>query len=70
MLHMPARPRPAHMTPQQFREIIEAAGVTQGEAAERLGVTRQTVVRWLGNSTPIDKANATLIRATFKAKKK
>lgn len=58
------------MTPDEFRTILDAAGLKQGEAAERLGVTRQTVVRWLGNVTPIGKANANLIRLTFKAKKK
>lgn len=58
------------MTPDEFREILEAAGVKQGEAAERLGVTRQTVVRWLSNFTPIGRANANLIRLTFKTKKK
>lgn len=53
------------MTPRQFRGII--AGVKQGEAAERLGVSRQTVVRWLSGFTRINAANANLIRLTFKA---
>lgn len=62
---MTPRPRKASMTPRQFRGII--AGVKQGEAAERLGVSRQTVVRWLSGFTRINAANANLIRLTFKS---
>lgn len=65
---MPARPQPAHMTPAELRTLIEAAGLTQGEAADKLGVTRPTVVRWLSGYTPIGKANANLIRLTLKPK--
>lgn len=66
---MPVRQKAAHMTPEQFRAILEASSLTQGEAADKLGVTRQTVVRWLSGFTPIIRANANLIRLTFKAKK-
>jgi transcriptional regulator with XRE-family HTH domain len=62
----PARPNKAGMTPQQLRQIIEAAGITQAQAAERLGVRRNTVVRWLMGHTPISKPMAFLIRHEFK----
>ena len=59
------RPRPAVMTPAELRAIIEASGLTQGEFAERLGVTRTTVCRWLSKWTPISRPNAEMIRREF-----
>lgn len=61
--------RRAYMTPGEFRAIIEAAGVKQGEAAERLGVSRPTVVRWLAGIIPINSSKAKLVRAVFKVMK-
>lgn len=34
------------MTPGELRDIRKAAGLTQGELAQRLSVTRKTVVNW------------------------
>jgi transcriptional regulator with XRE-family HTH domain len=34
------------MTPEQFRRLRDAVGLTQAEAAERLGVTRLSVARY------------------------
>ncbi len=65
---MPPEPASQAMKPREFRDIIEAAEITQEEAAERLGVSRPTVVRWLSGRTPISKSKAKLIRAVFKVK--
>lgn len=67
---MPARPNDPHMTGADLRALIAAAGLKQGEAAGKLGVARTTVIRWLNGSTPIGKANATLIKSVLKPKKK
>jgi transcriptional regulator with XRE-family HTH domain len=53
------------VSPTTLRRLIENAGISQGEAAKRLGVTRQTVVRWLGGKSPISRTAAKLIQATF-----
>ena len=68
MATMPPKPRPAAMKPDQLRAIIEGAGVTQQRAAELLGVSRPTIVRWLAGRTPISRANARLITVVFKVK--
>ena len=57
------------MDPETFRGIIAAAGLDQGQAADKLGVTRRTVVRWLSGETAIDKRNAAAIRAILAPKK-
>ena len=61
----PARPNKAAMTPKQFRELIDASGLTQQQVADRLGVSRNTVVRWLMGKVPISRAFANLIRLSF-----
>lgn len=66
---MPARPNKAYMTQNEFRELIDDSGLKQGAVAERLKVARQTVVRWLSGRTPINKANALLIRSVLKKKR-
>ena len=59
---MGRRPQPAVMTPTEFRQILEAASLTQQGAAEVLRVTQTTVFRWLNSETPISEKSATLIR--------
>lgn len=59
------RPRPAAMTPAELRALIAASGLTQGEAAERLGITRQTAWMWTTGRTPISRQAVALIKATF-----
>ena len=39
-------PKPAAMTPGEFRAILERSGLTQGQFAERIGYTREMVNRW------------------------
>ncbi len=36
------------MTPEEFRKVRKAARMTQAQLAERLGVSRKTVVNWEG----------------------
>ncbi len=67
---MPPRPRKQAMTPDEFRTILRAAGVSQLEAAERLKVHKMTIWRWLQGKPFIDAANATHIRQTFNVEKK
>lgn len=62
----PAKARPAAMTPAEFRERLERAGIGQSEAARILGVGRSTVIRWLKDKTPIVAANALLIKKRIK----
>lgn len=59
------------MTPTELRRLIKAAGLaTQGEAAERIGVHRNTISRWLNRDTPIHQAAAALIRERLTTGKK
>ncbi len=60
---MPAHPQPAAMTADQFRALLEAAGLTQQRAAALLGVSVTAVQHWLQGDTPISQAKADLIRA-------
>ena len=59
-------PRAAAMTPAELRRLIAASGRTITDAAERLGLARTTVTRWLNGSTPIGRAQAREIRAVLK----
>ena len=44
---MPAHKRPAAMTADEFRAILDATGLTRTTAADRLGVCRASVFQWL-----------------------
>ena len=59
-------PRAAAMTPAELRRLIAASGRTITDAAERLGLARTTVTRWLNGSTPIGRAQAALAKQLLK----
>ena len=50
------------MTPDAFRELLATKQLTQAVAAEKLGVSRRTVIRWCAGDTRIDERSALLIR--------
>lgn len=59
------RARPAAMTPAELRALIEKAGLTNPEFAERLGITRQTAWMWTTGRTPISRQAQALILSVF-----
>jgi transcriptional regulator with XRE-family HTH domain len=61
---MPQR-KPA-MTAKAFEKLVERTGLTQLAVAEKLGVNRRTVARWLSGETPISKRNAHYIKSVLK----
>ena len=40
------------ITPDDVRQLLKTSGLTQGQLAERIGVTQPTVSRWLKGATP------------------
>jgi transcriptional regulator with XRE-family HTH domain len=55
------------MTAADLRELLAAADVSQRELARRMGIHFTTVYRWCrDNGTPIDEANALLVRKKLK----
>lgn len=69
MTTAPRRPRKAEMTAAALRDLLEAAGLSRVEFAERMGITRQTVWMWATGRTPISRQAVALISATLKAVK-
>lgn len=61
----PSKPNESAMTPATLKGLLDASNTKKKAAAVLLGVSRQTVHRWLSGQTPINKANALLIRETF-----
>ena len=60
-------PRPAAMTPDQLRALMQAAGIaTQRELAKVLGVHEPCVSRWLSGQRTISRAYAALFREILK----
>lgn len=51
------------MTPQDFRNWRKFLDLTQGEAADVLGVTRRAVAKWEAGDAPIDKRTELAVRA-------
>lgn len=60
--------RPAAMTPEAFKALLKRHGLSYAQAAERLDVTRRTVIRWATGATPIDKRNALYVKALIRGK--
>lgn len=50
------------MTSKQYRAMLEALALTQGDAAEFLGVSIRTSNGWANNTTPIPVAVDKLLR--------
>jgi DNA-binding transcriptional regulator YiaG len=50
------------MTRKEVRDAREKLGLTQAEFAERVGVARNTVVRWEAGTVAIGSTAAILIR--------
>ena len=46
------------MSPEELKELIERAGITQAEAADKIGVHRITINRWLNGRESISAKNA------------
>ena len=61
----PAKPNEQAMKPETLRALFKKNKLKIGKAAERLGVSRATLHRWLNGSTPISRANLALIEKTF-----
>ena len=54
MTNRPGRPRPQQrMTPDQLRDLIARAGITQARAAELAGVQLRTMQHYLMGDRPI-----------------
>ena len=49
------------MIPDEFRTTRKASGLTQGELAERMGVTLRAVQHWEGGAKPISLAMEKLL---------
>ena len=49
------------MTPDEFRATRKAAGLTQLELAERMGVTMRAVQHWEGGTKTISRAMSILL---------
>jgi len=51
------------MTPADLRTALAALGLTQIEAANRIGVSRMAVAHWLASRRPIPKYAVELLKA-------
>ena len=54
------------MTAAEFAKLLEKSGLSQVEAAAKLGVDKQTVHRWLKGTRGIDQFKAAAIRQALK----
>lgn len=55
-------PRPAAMTKDAFRALLNSHGLSYSMAAGRLGYTKTAVSNWARGVVPISEATAALIR--------
>lgn len=58
------------MTAEQFRDILAKLGITQAEAARRLGLHRAIINRWWKGVRIINRGNSALIREILLQSKK
>jgi len=54
------------LTGKQLQAALERLGMTQAEAAKRLGVTDRTVRRWVAGDTRIPEAVTIVVRSWLK----
>jgi transcriptional regulator with XRE-family HTH domain len=54
-------PPKSEMTGEDFRALLKRHDLIQSQAAEKLGVSRRTVIRWCKGEHPIDEATRLLI---------
>ena len=54
-------PQPSTMSGSDLRALLKRHDLLQSEAAEKLGVSRRTVIRWCKGDHPIDEATRLLI---------
>lgn len=64
----PSKANEPAMTKEALRTLLTEAKVNVTAAAKKLEIRRETLHRWLKGTTPISRANAALIRETFKRK--
>ena len=55
----------ALLSPEQIRSNLQSLGMTQKEAAERLGVAPETMSRWLSGAMIQSRAMDNLMRSFF-----
>lgn len=59
------QPKPAAMSPEEFRAILDARGLTQGQAADLLKYTRTSVNFWATGRQRITESVANHIRTVL-----
>jgi len=50
------------MEAKQVKQAIKNSGLSQGEFAEKMGVSRDIVNRWLNGRSPIPKSQLKLLK--------
>lgn len=58
------------MKPEELKSLLKANGMNQTTGAEKIGVSRHTVFRWVNGSVPISAGQALLIRSKLAPAKK
>ena len=53
------------MNGDQLRSMLESRNMTHRQLADKLGVNRVTVTRWVNNVSAIDRFKATAINAVL-----
>ena len=54
------------MTKREFRDLLDAAGLSQAEAGRLLGITARTINRWIHGDVPISRVMAVFIKSKIK----
>jgi transcriptional regulator with XRE-family HTH domain len=56
------------MQPSELKALIEAAGLTLGQAAEHLYISRTTLWRWLNSTRTLGPRESAFVREKFPQK--